>query len=212
MGAGRRPTPSRPRKTTPTPEKDGYRAMSSATLRMSLLALSLCFAAPAGAQKDGGSPPPVPGKVLPNQYLPTEFTLSINGVSPPSYRVELRGQSLVYHVRKFDPGAFAIREVDRTITPSASQWLQFWKAMDSAGLWDWQPSYANPGGVDGTHWAVDIAFGDKRIASFGQNAYPGDEPEPADPAESDSSPPETDAPFRTYLRAVEDLLGGEHFH
>jgi len=185
--------------------------MNSTTVRVSLLALSLCFAARAGAEKDSGPLPPVPGKLLPSQYLPTELKLSINGLSPPSYRLELKGQSLVYHVRKFDPAEFAIREVDTTITPSASQWVRFWKAIETAGLWNWKASYVNSDGIDGTNWGVDLAFGDRRISSFGQNAFPGDEPEPTDPAESDSSRSETDGPFRTYLRAVEDLLGGERF-
>jgi hypothetical protein len=154
----------------------------------------------------------LPGKALPSQYLPTELKLSIGGSSPPSYAVELRGESLVYHVREFDPEAFAIRETDTTITPSASQWLRFWKAMDAVGLWHWQPSYTDADGVEGTNWGVQIAFGDRTVRSSGRNAYQSDEAEPADTSETDASPTETGGPFPSYLRAVEDLLGGARFH
>jgi hypothetical protein len=146
---------------------------------------------------------------LPSQYLPTGLKLSIVGATPPTYSVELKGPSLVYRVRQFDPEAFDMREVDRTITPTASQWLRFWKAMDAAGVWGWRPSYTDTSVVDGTDWKVDIALGDRKIVSSGHGAYPAD---PADDdGDDDGSASEADGPFKTYLNAVEDLLGGARF-
>jgi hypothetical protein len=186
--------------------------MHSSAMNVAFLILSLGFTAGAAAQKAGGAPPPVPGKLLPSQYLPTELKLAIGGASPPSFRVEQRGDSLVYHVREFDPESFTIREVERTITPSAGQWVRFWRAMDAVDLWHWQPSYTNSDAENGTNWGVEIAFGDKKVRSSGRNAYPTGEAEPADAADTESNAPEGDDLFRTYLRAVEDLLGGARFH
>jgi hypothetical protein len=179
--------------------------MNPSTVRLSLLAVSFCFATRAGAQNDSGPQPPVPGKSLPSQYLPTGLKLSIGGSSRPSYRLELQGQSLVYHVRQFDPEAFEVREVDRTITPSAGQWLRFWKAMDAVDLWRWQASYTDPD-VDGINWTVDVAFGDRKAVSSGHGAFPTGH------SDTDESPSDTDGLFKTYLHAVEDLLGGASFH
>jgi hypothetical protein len=193
--------------------------MNSSAVRVLLLALSLGFVARVDAQKQGSPSPPVPGKLLPSQYLPEQLKLSVGGSSPPSYRVELRGQSLLYHVRAFDPEEFAVREVDTTVTPSAAQWLRFWKAMDAVDVWHWQPSYANPDAGDGRHWGVEIAWGAKTAHSSGHSAYPGGDArsDDADASEPDASPAEpVSAPapvgvFPTYLRAVEDLLGGARF-
>jgi hypothetical protein len=181
-------------------------------MNVAFLVLSLGFTAGAAAPTQGGAAPPVPGKLLPSQYLPTDLKVAIGGAAPPSFRVELRGDSLVYHVREFDPESFTIHEVERAITPSAAQWARFWKAMDGVDLWHWQPSYTNSDAENGTNCSVEIAFGDKKVRSSGRNAYPTGEAEPADAADTESSASEGDDLFKTYLRAVEDLLGGARFH
>lgn len=171
------------------------------------LALSVFVTALAPAQ-EARPCPPQPGKQLPTAYLPVVLKIHIGGFFGPSYWVELRGESLVYRVRDIDPKTNAVRLTSKVITPSASQWRRFWRAMDEVGLWRWRAHYANPGVFDGTQWRVEVVFAGRRAQASGSNAYPG---EAARPPISSSVDTETSRTFNTYLRAVEDLLGGERF-
>jgi hypothetical protein len=191
-----------------------FRALKSTIVRWSLLALFLVVTALAEAQEPVRPHPPAPGKGLPSGYLPTRFRIHIGGgIFPPNYSVDLQGASLVYHVSDVDRETKAIRETSKVITPSASQWRQFWKAMDEVNLWDWQAEYPNPLIADGTKWGLDIAVAGKGIRSSGSNTYPGGPaagPKPTTPPASLRLPEESKV-FDAYLKAVEGLLGGERF-
>ena len=186
--------------------------MKTSAVMLPILALSLCVTLLAQAQEERHPHPPTPGKQLPSYYLPTEFTLNVGGFFLPSYSVELRGESLLYRIRDIDPETHAVRETSKVITPSASQWRRFWKAMDEVGLWRWQSEYANPDVADGTQWGLEVAFGGRRAKSSGSNAYPSDVATSPDPSRPDASLPERSGVFEKYLSAVENLLGGKRFH
>jgi hypothetical protein len=173
--------------------------------------LVLCFTGLVEAQEPTRPHPPPPGKSLPSSYLPTRFRIAIGGFFPPSYSVELRGESLLYHARTIDPQTQAVRETSKVITPSAGQWQRFWKATDEVDLWRWQAEYANPLVTDGTSWAVDIVSAGRMIESSGRNAYPGGAASAPKPSQPEPGPPATSKTFDAYLSAVEDLLGGERF-
>ena len=99
------------------------------------------------------------GKRLPSGYLPSKLMIRVGGgIFPPNYSVVLQGESLIYHVSDIDPKTNEVRETSKVVTPSASQWRQFWKAMEEIDLWRWQPEYADPRIADGTKWGVDIEF------------------------------------------------------
>lgn len=185
--------------------------MNALIERLSLLSLFLCVTIHAEAQGQRRPQLPTPGKQSPGSYLPTRFTLSIGGFLSPSYSVELRGESLLYRVRGIDPDTRSIRETSTVVTPSAAEWRRFWRAMDEVDLWRWRSEYANPGVADGTQWGIEIAFAGRRADSSGSNAYPGGLATFPVPSEPDSVLPEASEAFRTYLKAVEELLGGERF-
>jgi hypothetical protein len=172
----------------------------------------LCIATPAGGQDRRPTTPPAPNKQLPGAYLPSRFTIYIGGgIFPPNYTVELRGRSLVYHSQERDPKTDAARERTRIVTPTADQWRRFWRTMDQIKLWDWLAEYPNPLVADGTHWDLDIAFGDRRIKSSGSNAYPGGTNKPPDLSRPETLAPGTTRVFETYLNAVKVLVDGEPF-
>ena len=193
-----------------------YRIRRGATqpsiARWPLLLVFPCITAFVEAQERRHPHPPAPGKQLPGDYLPTRLNIYIGGgIFPPSYSVDLRGESLVYRARELDPQTHAVRERTKVITPSAGQWRRFWRAMDDVQLWSWQPQYANPLIADGTKWGLDITFVARRIASSGSNAYPGGSAGSSEASKPDTNPPGASRRFSAYRSAVEDLLGGEPF-
>ncbi len=158
-----------------------------------------------------GQPPPTPRKLLPNGYLPSRFRLHIGGFFPPSYSVELRGESLLYRARERVPGTEDLRESTKVITPTAAQWRQFWAATEAADLWGWRPRYTDPSVYDGVQWGLEITLEGRRAASSGSNAFPGVPIRPTGPTAPDPHSSGTSPSFERYLRAVEALLGGQSF-
>jgi hypothetical protein len=149
---------------------------------------------------------PVLGKQTPSSYLPTALHLYIGGaILLNNYWVESRGETLIYTAEVPDRTTNSAKKVTKTITPSARQWLLFWKAMDDVRVWQWQSDYDLPGLADGTYWQIDTAFAGRRITSRGHNNYPvAVDPETGQHFAKNGT-------FDRYLKAVEALLGGEVF-
>jgi hypothetical protein len=117
----------------------------------------------------------------------------------------------LYRVSSLDPERQAIRWTSKVITPSPSQWLQFWKAMDEVRLWQWRTEYPNPIVCDGTQWGVEVAIGGRGAKSSGSNAYPDGRGTSPPPWKLDPTTSLRSEMFDKYLTAVEALLGGERF-
>lgn len=79
----------------------------------------------------------------------------------------------------------------------------FWLSCDNVGLWSWQKKYEATELCDGTGWEVEITVEDQEIATYGSNAYPGDDEFP-----DYSHYPK---PFKKFLNAVHKLAGGLPF-
>lgn len=60
------------------------------------------------------------------------------------------------------------------IQPSEQAWRRFWSALDRLGAWSWAPSYEGREIIicDGPAWSVEIVWGERRLASRGESAYP----------------------------------------
>ncbi len=110
-----------------------------------------------------------------------------------SYSVEKTENSLLYKCYGY---GYELKATEMII-PSLAQWESFMQTLDKIGVWNWQPEYSNPGILDGTSWRVEIAWGNKKILSQGNNNYPG--------GEYDSNE------FQTFIRALSILIGGKEF-
>ena len=123
-------------------------------------------------------------------HLPEAFSAYIGGAMGRSYHVEYREGRLRYtaygmHMRKTG---------DTDITPSRTQWEDFWKALEETEIWRWKAEYNDPDVIDGTHWEVKICHGGNQLHSRGSNAYPVPMKE-----------------FEGFLAAVRMLTGGRVF-
>lgn len=128
---------------------------------------------------------------------PDRFKTVIGGYMGPSYEVVLQGGALTYTVH----GHRYIEPVERTVTPTATQWGAFRRALDAIGVWEWAAEYPHSRVLDGAHWALQIVYSDRAIDTHGSNDYPGTA------TEAGRCSPE----FERYIEAVRRLLGGREF-
>lgn len=137
---------------------------------------------------------------------PTQFKATIGGFFGPSYAVELTPEGdlrYAHNPRTFvSDGPDTTRE---TVTVAPAAWTAFCRELDTAGAWQWKPSYVDGSVHDGTSWSFEITVDGKSMKSGGYNAWPGG---------SVSSPPAPggDVSFSTWLHAVSTLVGGRAFH
>jgi hypothetical protein len=133
--------------------------------------------------------------------IPKSFKAYIGGFGSESYRIELQGREILYLEFVGNPN----RGKRQSIEPTPEQWAKFRAALDKIPVWAWKPRYANKHVMDGTHWAFAIEYGDHSLAVEGSNAYP-------EKNGSQGHRPEYTAPFKAWLDAVRELLGGSEFH
>jgi hypothetical protein len=82
-------------------------------------------------------------------------------------------------------------------TPSDIQWKAFWLLLEQSGVRNWESEYSNEGVMDGTVWEFKLTAPGLRIATAGNNAYPG----------SDSLVPVPGSPFDILTTAIGILVG-----
>lgn len=119
---------------------------------------------------------------------PDNFNVKYGGFGRVSWQVRWEGGQLVW--RRFDPEWTEVASAE--IQPEPQQWIDFWKALDTSRIWDWNEVYyrsaqriqvpddshklESPEETDEvTSWAVEILLKDGRlIDSSGSNAVPGE--------------------------------------
>jgi len=124
---------------------------------------------------------------------PKKFSAAIGGFLGGSFTVEMTAPDTVTYAsnpRTFTGGP-GTRQT--TIKVTDAQWTAFRSHLNAAKVWNWKASYSDPGVADGTVWHFVVDFGDKKITSDGNNAYP------------------EQAQFDAMLAAVRELLGGKDF-
>jgi hypothetical protein len=131
-----------------------------------------------------------------SDYLPKRFTIFIGGFMGPSYIVEMdanKKSALNYR--------YICEEEEKNlqINPTFQQWNKFWIQMEKSKIWSWKADYPNPGVCDGTQWKIAIHYAEQKIESKGDNNYPNCR---------NGVPGKT---FTTFLKAVQELLGGAAF-
>jgi hypothetical protein len=87
-----------------------------------------------------------------------------------------------------------------TVSPTDEDWRAFSDTLDSLRVWRWQNEYVLRI-LDGTDWALEIAWGDRSVKSIGCNCYPMAD---GRPCTSGNSTPT----FDRFLVAVSKLVGG----
>jgi hypothetical protein len=86
---------------------------------------------------------------------------------------------------------------EQSFAPDAAAWERFWAVVDRLDVWSWAGSYERPDVLDGTYWSLALDRGERRVRSWGDNAYPdGDDP---------------GRDFRALCRAVSHLAEGRTF-
>ena len=125
---------------------------------------------------------------------PTKMSLGIGGFLGASYRVELlEGTSTVQYL--YNPQTFTNLKgtKEEKIEIPLERWTAFRKSLDAAGVWGWKTQYVHKGVADGTVWDLTIEWGDHKIKSKGDNAFPRQKD------------------FVVFKTAVSELLGGRKF-
>ena len=90
----------------------------------------------------------------------------------------------------------------KEILPTVQQWIDFKTVLNSINAWAWDPDYFTPEVYDGTQWELKINYGNKKIKTYGDNAYPGTKDD--DMIFNLSRTPE----FTAFVDALGLLLGG----
>jgi hypothetical protein len=82
---------------------------------------------------------------------------------PNAFRWE--GGQIIYSLpnRSHDP-----RRWDKTMTPTAAQWEEFWRVCDEIDVWSWPPLLGNMMVCDGLQWVTELEIGSRRMNSMGQ--------------------------------------------
>jgi hypothetical protein len=132
--------------------------------------------------------------------IPKHFSASIGGFMGSSYQLELQDGTLTHTT--FSGGHGNPRRA--TVTPTAAQWREFRKTLDALRVWQWRADYPRNGAVDGTQWALDIAYADHALKTYGNNSYPDSTGKP-------NGKPEPTKVFHLYLAAIKKLIGGKTF-
>ena len=83
-------------------------------------------------------------------------------------------------------------------SPTMEQWIEFWRAIERANVWQWRAEYFEPI-LDGTSWHLEILCECNRVDSRGINGYPGGE----------GSSYATESEFAQFLRAM-GALSAQH--
>ncbi len=128
--------------------------------------------------------------------IPMRLTATIGGFLGNTYRVEMLNGVMTYTA--FGPGRQNLKKT--TVTPTALQWKEFREALDRLQVWKWQSHYLNPYVMDGTQWALDIAYADHALKSEGSNNYPDANGQP-------NGKPQPTQTFSDYLKAIQKLIG-----
>lgn len=126
--------------------------------------------------------------------LPKVFRFEIGGYFGESHELEFRDGQLWYGRGLggvIDPAA------RRALDTAPANWERWWRAIERAGVWDWERNYTTLDVCDGTVWALEIRHAGRSVVSEGMNGYPG----------GDGPVYARTSSFAKFLRAVQALTG-----
>jgi len=101
--------------------------------------------------------------------IPSQLHFSLGSCVGPCHEVEWRRGQLLY---RHAVGAY-LWTADVALTPDLEAWARFWRNLETAGVWHWQPHYDNPDLLYGTQWTLTLKHHECGVRSDGSNAYPG---------------------------------------
>ena len=131
---------------------------------------------------------------------PLTLEFSIGGFFAENHRVKLENGQLMY---QYCDAPLSWDQIDaKQILPTVEQWIDFKTVLNSINAWEWDSDYFTPDVCDGTQWELKINYGNKRIKTYGDNAYPGTKDD--DMNFNLSRTPE----FTAFVDALGLLLGG----
>jgi hypothetical protein len=124
---------------------------------------------------------------------PISFHFHIGGYCGESHEVEFKGGKLRYRRAE---GAYVWGPIAE-LTVGDDDWNRFWRALETAGVWQWKGRYENLDVLDGTQWSLKIKRRDRNVECSGSNAYPG----------SDTPDYSPTGEFGCFIQAVRNLTG-----
>jgi len=101
--------------------------------------------------------------------FPSELHFSLGSFVGSCHEVEWRRSQLLYR----HAAAAYLWTPDVDVTPDLEAWARFWRNLETAGVWHWQPHYDNLDLLDGTQWTIKLKHHERGVRSYGANAYPG---------------------------------------
>jgi hypothetical protein len=71
-------------------------------------------------------------------------------------------------------GKGEFEETVEQLNPPREAWEQFWKRVDTLGVWQWKADYSSERSSmpDGESWGLNLKYGVKQVKSKGYNAVP----------------------------------------
>jgi hypothetical protein len=127
---------------------------------------------------------------------PKVLYFTSGGYFGSSFEITWENGALQYYCRT--QAGELIREL---IEPSPAEWAAFWRALEQIGVWSWGGEFADSSVRDGTSWALELEHAGQRVEASGSNAYPPQGQGPGVPP-----------PFRRFLGALSQLLGGREIY
>lgn len=97
-------------------------------------------------------------------YLPTIFRLYISDFKQ-HISVWLDGNELQYTSE-------GETSVGISVSPTDSQWMEFWRKCDELDIWSWRFEYILNRWEEGYKWGVEIEYGERHIKTCGISMYP----------------------------------------
>ena len=102
--------------------------------------------------------------------VPIRLKFTLGGFNAACHEVEWKKGQLWY---RHAVGAY-LWEPPVLILPTEAEWARFWRGLETAAVWTWQPRYEDPDILDGAQWSLHVEYAGRRLKSIGSNAYPGD--------------------------------------
>jgi hypothetical protein len=112
------------------------------------------------------------GQSTPTSSAPERFEYAVGGLGSRMRVAWENGKLLVVTSTLNFKGKGGYRNRIERFHPTPEAWERFWKALDAAGVWKWQPYYSGEPCCDDDGWSVELRHAGHSMKSEGYYNYP----------------------------------------